>query len=66
MRLSLTLAPQPEAMFRDGQKVYVKKGRGMEGPFTVEKRNSDGTYELKDSSSGSIKHNVKERDIEDD
>jgi len=61
--ISLTLV-QPDALYANGQKVWIKKARAMDGPYKVEKRNSDGTYELKDDL-GNIKHNVKEKDIDD-
>lgn len=44
-------------MYKEGDKVYLKKGRSLEGPYTVEKVNQDGTYDLKDGS-GQTKSSV--------
>jgi len=52
-------------MYKNGKEVYVKKGKGLEGPYTVEKRNTDLTYELKKIDTGVTRHRVKEDDIED-
>ncbi|KAK6390005.1 hypothetical protein LTR65_006058 [Meristemomyces frigidus] len=50
---------QPDTTYKVGEKVLLKKGRSTEGPYTVSRVNSDGTYDLKDSS-GNVKRGVRE------
>jgi len=55
---------QPDAMYQKGQTVYVKVGRrGVDGPWTVESVNADGTYDIKNEA-GKKKCNVKEEDLD--
>lgn len=53
---------QTTTMYDVGEKVQVRDGRRLTGSWTIERVNSDGTYDLIDAS-GSRKRGVRERDI---
>jgi hypothetical protein len=51
-------------LYAKNASVYLIKSRGLEGPYTITKVHSDGTYQLSNESGKVWKDGVKERDLQ--
>ncbi|MCJ1472679.1 hypothetical protein MMC13_001328 [Lambiella insularis] len=57
--------PLPAVRLYDrGQQVYLKRARGLQGPFFIRNVNSDGTYQLENESGKLFQDGAKERDLQ--